>query len=143
MKPVTVTFSAHGHKNLRATHKTTLEFTKEEHLSKRGDCIVAVGSTMAAGDLPVEFKKTAAKENSQITVIIEVDNLKETVKAKGSPQLTFTHPTDLVVRKSSYICGRTLAIEADKASIDFSRELITKLKDPNQKAKITLITENQ
>ena len=143
MKPVTVTFSAHGHKNIRATHKTTLEFTKEEHLSKRGDCIVAVGSTMAAGDLPVEFKKTAATENSQITVIIEVDNLKETVKAKGSPQLTFTHPTDLVVRKSSYICGRTLAIEADKASIDFSRELITKLKDPNQKAKITLITENQ
>ena len=143
MKHVNVTFSAHGHKNLRATHKTTLEFTKEEHLSKRGDCIVAVGSTMAAGDLPVEFKKTAATENSQITVIIEVDNLKETVKAKGSPQLTFTHPTDLVVRKSSYICGRTLAIEADKASIDFSRELITKLKDPNQKAKITLITENQ
>jgi len=143
MKPVTVTFSAHGHKNILATHKTTLEFTKEEHLSKRGDCIVAVGSTMAAGDLPVEFKKTAAKENSQITVIIEVDNLKETVKAKGSPQLTFTHPTDLVVRKSSYICGRTLAIEADKASIDFSRELFTKLKDPKQKAKITLITENQ
>ena len=143
MKHVNVTFSAHGHKNILATHKTTSEFTKEEQLTKRGDCIVVVGSTMAAVDLPVEFKKAATKENSQITVIIEVDNLKETVNAKGSPELTFTHPTDLVVRKSSYICGRTLAIEADKASIDFSRELITKLKDPNQKAKITLIAENQ
>ena len=141
MKPVTVTFFAHGHKNISATHKTTLELTKEEHLTKRGDCIVAVGSTMAAVDLPIEFKQAATKEKSQITVIIEVDNLKETIKAKGSPQLTFMHPTDLVVRKSSYVCGRTLAIEADKASIDFSRELITKLKDPNQKAKITLTAE--
>jgi hypothetical protein len=141
MKSVTVTFSAHGHKNMLATHETTFEFTKEQHLTKRGNCIVAVGSTMAAVDLPVEFKQAATKENSQITVIFEVDNLKQTVKAKGNLQLTFTHPTDLIVRKSSYVCGRTLAIEADKASIDFSRELITKLKDPNQKAKITLTAE--
>ena len=68
--------------------------------------------------------------------------LKETVKAKGSPQLQFTHQTDLVVRKSSYVCGRTLAIDADKAAIDISRELVEKLKDPKQTIKVTLTAEH-
>jgi hypothetical protein len=141
MKPVTVVFSACGHKNVLATHKTTFEVTKEENLSKRGNCIVAVEATKAATDLPAEFKEAARKERARITVTIEADELKETVEAKGSPQLQFTHPTDLVVRKSGYGCGRTLAIGADKAAIDFSRELVEKLKDPNQIVKVTLTVE--
>ena len=142
MKSVTVEFYANGHKNVLSTHKTTFEFTKETELTKNGNCIVAVGSTMGAVDLPEEFKKTAQKENSKITITIEVDNQKETATGKGSPQLQFTHPTDLVVRKSSFTCGRNLAIKADKASIDFSKMLVEKLQDPNQKAKVTLTVEN-
>ena len=142
MDSVTVVFSARGHENIEATHKTTFEVTKETALTKRGDCIIAVESTKAAANLPFEFKEAARKEGAQITVIIEADELKETVKAKGSPQLQFTHPTDLVVRKSGYVCGRTLAIRADKAAIDFSRKLVEKLKDPNQEVKVTLAVEN-
>ena len=141
MKPVTVVFSGRGHENTLATHMTTFEVTKETALSKRGNCIVAVESTKAATDLPVEFKEAARKERAQITVTIEAGELKETVNAKGSPRLEFTHPTDLVVRKSDYVCGRTLAIGADKAAVDFSRELVEKLKDPNQTVKVTLTTE--
>lgn len=142
MKPVTVVFFAHGHKNVLATHKTTFELTKETELSKRGDCIVAVKATIAAVDLPTEFKQAARKDNVKITITIEADNIKETINAKGSPQLQFTHLTDLVVRKSDYVCGRTLAIGADKASIDFSRELVEKIKNPNQTIKVTLTVEN-
>lgn len=141
MEPVTVVFFARGHKNVKSTHKTTFEFTKETNLTKNGNCIVAVESTMAASDLPVEFKDAARKENARITVTIEADELKEVVKANGSPQLEFTHPTDLVVRKSDYTCGRTLAIRADKASIDFSRELVEKLQDPKQVVKVTLTVD--
>jgi hypothetical protein len=142
MKPVTVIFSARGHENVLATHRTTLEVTKEETLSKRGDCIVAVEATKAAVDLPVEFKEAARKEDALIIITVEADELKETVKAKGSPQLQFTHPTDLVVRKSDYVCSRTLAIRADKAAINFSRELVAKLKNPNQTVKVTLTVES-
>jgi hypothetical protein len=138
MNTVTVVFSARGHKNVMSTHKTTFEVTKEEHLTKQGDCIVAVESTMSAVDLPEKFKEAAKREGAQITVTIEAEHIKEIVKAKGSSHLEFTHPTDLVVRKSSYVCGRTLAIDADKASIDFSRKLVEKLKDPNQMVKVTL-----
>jgi hypothetical protein len=142
MDSVTVVFSARGHENIEATHKTTFEVTKETALTKRGDCIIAVEATKAAANLPFEFKEAARKEGAQITVTIEADEQKETVKAKGSPQLQFTHPTDLVVRKSDYVCGRTLAIRADKAAIDFSRKLVEKLKDPNQEVKVTLAVEN-
>jgi hypothetical protein len=138
---VTVVFSAHGHENVLSTHKTTFEITKEVTLTKQGDCIVAVESTKAAADLPIEFKEAARKEGARITVTFEADELKETIRAEGSPQLQFTHQTDLVVRKSDYVCGRTLAIRADKAAIDFSRELVEKLKDPNQEVKVTLTAE--
>ncbi|MHC3129707.1 MAG: DUF371 domain-containing protein [Candidatus Bathyarchaeota archaeon] len=142
MDSVTVVFSARGHENIEATHKTTFEVTKETTLMKQGDCIIAVESTKAAADLPFEFKEAARKEGAQITVTIEAGELREIVKAKGSPQLQFMHPTDLVVRKSGYVCGRTLAIRADKAASDFSRELVEKLKDPNQEVKVTLAVED-
>ncbi len=142
MDSVTVVFSANGHENIEATHKTTFEVTKETTLTKQGDCIIAVESTKAAADLPFEFKEAARKEGAQITVTIEAGELREVVKAKGSPQLQFMHPTDLVVRKSGYVCGRTLAIRADKAASDFSRELVEKMKDPSQEITVTLAVEN-
>jgi len=142
MKLVTVVFSARGHKNVQSTHKTTFEVTKEATLTNQGDCIIAVKSTRAVTDLPVEFKEAARKKGARIKITIEIDELKEIVNAKGSPQLQFTHATDLVVRKSSYVCGRTLAIGADKAAIDFSRRLVEKLKDPNQEVKVTLAVKD-
>ncbi len=142
MDSVTVVFSARGHENIEATHKMTFEATKETTLTKQGDCIIAVEASKAAADLPFEFKEAARKEGAQITVTIEAGELEEVVKAKGSSQLQFIHPTDLVVRKSSYVCGRTLAIRADKAASDFSRELVEKLKDPSQEITVTLAVEN-
>ena len=44
----------------------------------------------------------------------------------------------MVVRKSDYVGSRTLAVHADKAACDLSRDLIEKLKNPEQKVKITL-----
>ena len=142
MNPAIITFFAHGHKNIRATHETTFEITKESTLTTRGDCIVAVEATEGAADLPFEFKEAAKKKGAQITITIEAGDLKEMVRATGSPRLRFTHPTDLVVRKTGYVCDRTLAIRADKAANDLSRKLIEKIRDPNQKIRITLAVES-
>jgi len=133
--------SAYGHSNVQSTNKTTFEITKEKHLTKRGDCIIAVGASKGASDLNENFRAVARSQDARITIKIEVDGEKETVTAWGSPQLSFTHPTDLVVRKSTYVCGRTLAIRADKAACDFSRKLVERLRNPNQKVKITLTVE--
>jgi hypothetical protein len=60
------------------------------------------------------------------------------VTAYGSPNLKLVHPSDIVVRKSIYICNRTLAIRADKAAQGLSRELVNQLRNSRQKVKITL-----
>jgi len=139
---ITEVIEAYGHQNVQSTHKTTFEITKEADLTKRGDCIVAVNSTKGAVDFNPEFKEAARKENAKITVIIEIDGEREIVRATGNPRLLFTHPTDLVIRKSGYICGRTVAVGADKAASDFSRTLVEKMRISSQKIEVTLTVES-
>ena len=132
---------AFGHKNVLATHKTTLEITKSVGLSKRGDCIIAVSADKAAVELKQEFRQSLRNKNAKIAITIDAGDVVETVKAFGSPHLILTHPMDFVIRKSNYICSRTLAIQADKAACDLSRKLVEKLKIPKQRVKITLAVE--
>ena len=132
---------AWGHRNIIAENKATFEITKETHLSKKGDCIVGIRASKGACELSEGFKRLARRENARITVIFQVDNNREVTIGRGSSQLTFKHPTDLVARKSSYTCGRTLMIKTDKAAADLSRHLIKNLKKENQKMKVTLIVD--
>ena len=131
--------SGYGHENIRATHRTTLEFIKEKHLSRKGDCIIAVAADKALADFNPQFKANLRKPNAKLTILIEAGGIAEQVQAHGSQQLILSHPTDAVIRKSEYICSRTLAVRADKAANDLSRELVEKLKNPKQKVKITLM----
>ena len=116
-------------------------FTKEKSVSNAGDCIVAVASDKALADLTQTFKEILRKTNAKLIIIIEAAGLTEQISASGSPKLILAHPTDIVIRKSSYISDRTLAIDADRSSNDLSRELIAKLRNPKQKIHITLIVE--
>jgi hypothetical protein len=129
----------YGHTNIQATHKSTLEFTKDTHLSKTGDCIIAVAADKALADLSPQFKAGLRKPNAKLTLLIEAGGLSAQVQAHGAQQLSLTHPTDAVLRKSNYACSRTLAVHADKAANDLPRTLVEKLKNPKQQVKITLI----
>lgn len=133
--------NAFGHKLIRSTHGTTLEVTKDRTLTTRGDCIIAVGADKGAADLSEGFRKLARKADADITITIEADNVVETIRAKGDPRLTFTDNEDIVVRKSAYVCGRTVAIKADKTAANLSRDLVRKLQNPHQKVRITLTIE--
>jgi hypothetical protein len=140
---VTEIILARGHRNVQATHKSTFEITKESGISKKGDCIIAVSADKALADLSPQFKENLRRENSKITMLIEAGDITETVNAYGNPRLVLSHPTDMVVRKSNYLCSRTLAIEADKAACDLSRELVKRLKNPEQRIRITLTVKVQ
>lgn len=135
---ITEVILAYGHENIQATHESTFEITKEAQISKRGNCIIAVSADKAVADLRPEFKENLRKENAKTTMLIEAGEVVEVVNALGNPRLILTHPTDMVVRKSNYVCSRTLAIRADKAACDLSRKLVEKLKNPKQKVKIIL-----
>jgi len=135
---ITEIIFAKGHRNIQGTHKSTLEITKDNKLSEKGECIIAVSADKALADLSQALKGGLRKKNSEMIMVFEAGGIVEVVNAFGSGQLILTHPTDIVVRKSSYICSRTLAIEADKAAWDLSRKLVEKLRDPKQKVKVTL-----
>ncbi|WP_309493267.1 DUF371 domain-containing protein [Candidatus Hecatella orcuttiae] len=140
MKVVEV-FTARGHKAVRATHRTTLEVTKEECLSLRGDCIIAVGANKGAAELSSKFKQLARKSEAKLTLTVKVEGERELVRGWGDPRLSFSHPTDLVVRKSNYICPRTVMVRADKAAADLSRELVAKLSRADVSVVIELTVE--
>ena len=132
---------ANGHENILAKNKHTFEITKESHLTKRGDCIIAVAANKGISDLSGDFKKLLRREGAKVKIVIQTANEKEVVEAWGDPKLRLNHPTDLVIRKSDYICNRTLAINADKAAKDFSRLHVKKLKNSRQKIQVILSIE--
>jgi len=138
---ITETIFAYGHENIKATHRSTLEITKDARLSEKGDCVIAVSADKSMADLSPEFKENLRRENTRLVILIETEEEAEAVNAFGSQRLTLTHPRDIVVRKSDYICSRTLAIQADKAACGLSRKLAEKLRNPKQRVKITLTVE--
>lgn len=115
--------------------------TKDTQVSKNGDCIVAVAANKSLADFSTEFKENLKKPDTKLSITISAEDVKEIIYASGTQNLILTHQTDMVIRKSSYVCNRTLAICANKASNDLSRELRDKLKNLKQKVKIILTIE--
>ena len=133
-------FNAYGHPNILGTHKTTLEFTKDEELSLNGDCIVGVKADFEL----TKLKKFIARlKNKKITLTIETisksKKIQETIFAEINPN--FNSDKELVIRKTDFVSERTFAIKANKAAFDLNRDLIISLKDKN--SKISVILENK
>jgi len=119
---------AKGHCNITSKHNSTFEITKDSTLSLAGDCIIGVAIDKSMDDFPTDLKKEIAKENAKITIKLKTKNAYDEIKGYGHLDLTLDHPTDIVCRKSSYICSRTLMINSNKASSDLNRDLINDLK---------------
>ena len=133
-----VTVIAWGHENVLSLHKTTIEVTKEKELTKMGDCIVGVGADIGLADLSDDFKNAARNKNAKIAVTFKAGDVTETVTGRGHPNLTFEHKTDIVIRKSDFICSRTLMINADKSAAELDRKLISLLKNKSQKLVVNI-----
>jgi len=131
---------AKGHPRITARHPTTLMITKDEEVGPKGDCIVGVAANKGAVGLSGELK-SALRSGAAVNITIEAGGEMEEARAFGHPSLTLVHPKDLVVRKSKFTCGRTLAVGADKAAADLSKALVAKLRDPSIEVKVTIKVE--
>ncbi|MDP3033873.1 MAG: DUF371 domain-containing protein [Methanobacteriaceae archaeon] len=123
------TLKTHGHINVTSKHKTTFEVTTDPEISLKADCIVGVASEKSMKDFSEDFKKAMRKEDAEIKVILKTKNAFDAITGHGHPDFPLDHPTDIVCRKSDYICGRTLMIYADKAACDLNNDLINDLKN--------------
>ena len=119
----------------------TFEVTRDSHLSKRGDCVIGVSADKAVNDLEFAFKEACRREGARITVRLEAAGIIETIRGRGSQNLSLTHPKEIVGRKSLYASDRTIMVSADKAASDLNRQLIIALKSPSTKLNVQIIVE--
>jgi hypothetical protein len=76
------------------------------------------------------IKELARSSNTRIVLKLNVDDLVEEIEGRGGPGLTYSDSISMVARKSSFVCGRTVMIEANKAASDLNRSLIERLRQP-------------
>ena len=133
-------FSAYGDPHVTATHRTTFEITAEKHLSPAGTCIIAVRSEKGAADLSDDFRILLRSPGSRLITCLTCRDTRFTITSSGSPDLILNHPTDLVWRRSSFACGRTIGLYSDHTAATLPREMI-RLLQTGEKLDILLTVE--
>ncbi len=133
-------FHAYGHPAVRSTHPTTLEITAEEHVTRSGDCIIAVKASKGLADLPGEMKKVLSTPEGVARMTLVAGSHRFTVEGRGAMGLSHSHPTDIVVRKSGFVSERTLMVKADKAAADIPRGMVQLLRDPARRITVEIST---
>ena len=126
MEPIlTVRFK--GHPNVLATNRMTLEVTREDFLTFRGDCILGVAADLACKDLTDDTKAIIRNDTSRLRFVIDVEGRSFEFGACGSSLLTLAHPLSMVIRRSTYCCSRTLAVKSTAAACDVPRPMVALL----------------
>jgi hypothetical protein len=133
-----VTF--YGHPNIRSLHAKTIEITKDEHLTPRGDCIIGVKANKACADLDQSLKHRLRSNSSVVKIEIIVGDESFLISGRGDERLSILNAHDIVVRKTNFVCPRTMSVLCNKASSDMPRKLVKMLQDQETKGifRITL-----
>ncbi|MDQ3998827.1 MAG: DUF371 domain-containing protein [Thermoproteota archaeon] len=133
-----VTF--YGHPNIRSLHAKTIEITKDEHLTPRGDCIIGVKANKACADLDQSLKHKLRSNSSVVKIEIIVGDESFLISGRGDERLSMLNAHDIVIRKTNFVCPRTMSVLCNKASSDMPRKLVKMLQDQETKGifRITL-----
>jgi hypothetical protein len=131
----------YGHRNIQSFHTRTIEITKDPNLSLRGDCIIGVNANKSCWDISDKLKHSLKDDNSSIIIDVTVGNMSFIINGLGNSRLLLLSRHDVVIRKSDFICERTIAIRCDKASSDIPREMIISLQDPETTGLLRITAE--
>jgi hypothetical protein len=116
-----------GHPLVIGNHPTTFEVTREDHLTKNGNCIIGISADKGCAGLSAAFKRVLANEDAVLITRLSSVDVTFEVKSHGSSRFTLDHPTDMVWRRSSFVCGRTIGILSDQVAATLPKALITNL----------------
>ena len=118
-----------GHPNVLSLHGRTLEITKDDHLSVKGDCIIGVSANKACADLHEAIRNGVKRPGAVVKVEIIVGNECFSIQGLGDNRLSLMNNHDIVIRKTQFACPRTLSVKCDRASIDLPRTMVRMLQD--------------
>ena len=121
-----------GHPNVQSLHPRTIEITKDKNLTLKGDCIIGVNANKSCKDLIPKIKEKIKKNNSVIEIELIVEPYSFIIKGSGNEDLLLSNSKDIVLRKSSFICDRTLSLNCDYSSLEIPREIIDSLKNSSK-----------
>ncbi|HEX9677397.1 DUF371 domain-containing protein [Nitrososphaera sp.] len=130
-----------GHPNVQSFHARTVEITKEEHLTLEGDCIIGVRATKACADLDPAVRSRLMKNDSRVKIEIIVGNDVYPITGNGDERLTLKNTHDIVIRKTNFVCPRTLSVRCDRASSDIPRKMVEELRNPVTKGLFRITVE--
>jgi len=122
-----------GHPMVMSSHRTTIEVTRDEHLTLDGNCIIGVRADRALLDLSGGLRDALRTDGSEVVVVIETAAESFSLRASGNGSLSLQSDREMVIRKSNYVCGRTLAVGADAAAKDLPRRMVQSLRSPDCK----------
>lgn len=129
-------FTAYGHPNILATHKTTLEFTKDSEVSLRGNCIVGVKADFELNEIKEFIRNSKKKVTITIKTITNKQKIQEKISAEVNPD--FNSDKEFVIRKSGFVSERTFAISSNKAAFELDKELISFLRKKDNKIVVVI-----
>ncbi|WP_338741929.1 DUF371 domain-containing protein [Haloplanus salilacus] len=118
---------ARGHEHVAATHDSTFEVTTDDWLTPAGDCIVGVEADRAPADFDDDFVAACRDPEATITLTLSAADESVSVRARGHPDLGFESDRSAVIRTSTYVDDRTVAVGADAAAADLDRDLVDAL----------------
>jgi uncharacterized protein len=119
----------YGHPNIRSLHAKTIEITKDEHLTTRGDCIIGVKANKACIDLDEALRHRLKSNSAVVRIEVMVGNESFLTTGMGDQRLTISNPHDIVIRRTNFTCPRTLSVLCDKASSEVPRRIVNTLQD--------------
>ncbi|MEI8331891.1 MAG: DUF371 domain-containing protein [Methanomicrobiales archaeon] len=127
-----------GHPLVSGKHPTTFEVTAESHLTSTGDCIIGIAADKGCAGLSAEFKNVLSHDDARLLTRLVCGDVIFEIHSRGSSQFTLVHPTDMVWRRSTFVCGRTIGILSDHATAPLPDELIKNLM--GEKTMIVMLT---
>jgi hypothetical protein len=116
-----------GHPLVSGNHPTTFEVTAESHLTGTGNCIIAISADKGCAGLSPEFKKVLAHDDARLLTRLACGEIEVAIHSRGSSLFTLSHPTDMVWRRSTFACGRTIGIQSDHVAVTLPEALIKNL----------------
>jgi len=116
-----------GHPRVLGSHLTTFEVTREEHLTENGNCIIGITADKGCSELSSVFKRVIVHDDAVLVTRLSCGGVTAEVKSRGSSLFTLDHPTDMVWRRSSFVCGRTIGILSDHVAATLPKTLMANL----------------
>ena len=121
-------FRCYGHRNVRAKHGKTIEFTKDDEIGVKADCVVGVRADFELAELK--------RFEGKILITVECGDAVDEFHAIVNPD--FCDEREMVLRKGRYSSGRTFGVMLNKGADGLKREMAKLMREPGAEMVVTV-----